>query len=85
MGGGGVGPSGSFFGRGVARNGAGSATGVSGNFIQAKRRGVGKGIELQETGDVVSVDVKAGRARLERGDDVLLSSLGCNAAGEGLN
>ena len=85
MGGGGVGPSGSFFGRGVARNGAGSATGVSGNFIQAKRRGVVKGIDFQYTGDVVSVDVNAVRARLEMGDVVLLSSLGFNAAGEVLN
>ncbi|ACO69285.1 predicted protein [Micromonas commoda] len=68
-----------------ASNGAGSATGVSGNFIQAKRRGVVKGIDFQYTGDVVSVDVNAVRARLEMGDVVLLSSLGFNAAGEVLN
>ena len=87
MGGGGGGPAGgSFFGRGVAfRGGAGSATGVSGNFIQAKRRGVVKGIDFEYTGDVVSVDVDAVRARLEMGDVVLLSSLGFNAAGEVLN
>jgi len=85
--GGGGGPSGSFFGRGSfpARASAGSATGVSGNFIQAKRRGVVKGIDFQYTGDVVSVDVNAVRARLEMGDVVLLSSLGFNAAGEVLN
>lgn len=84
---GGGGPSGSFFGRGSfpARASAGSATGVSGNFIQAKRRGVVKGIDFQYTGDVVSVDVNAVRARLEMGDVVLLSSLGFNAAGEVLN
>ena len=87
IGGGGGGPAGgSFFGRGVAfRGGAGSATGVSGNFIQAKRRGVVKGIDFEYTGDVVSVDVDAVRARLEMGDVVLLSSLGFNAAGEVLN
>ena len=85
--GGGGGPSGSFFGRGSfpPRASAGSATGVSGNFIQAKRRGVVKGIDFQYTGDVVSVDVNAVRARLEMGDVVLLSSLGFNAAGEVLN
>ena len=37
------------------------------------------------TGDVVSVDAAAIRARLAMGDVVLLSSLGFNAAGEVLN
>lgn len=60
-------------------------TGVSGNFIHAKRRGVVNGVDFMYTGDVVSVDVAAVRMRLEQGDVVLLSSLGFNAAGEVLN
>jgi len=60
-------------------------TAVSGNFIQAKRRGVVDGVDFLYTGDVVSVDVDAVRVRLDQGDVVLLSSLGFNAAGEVLN
>ena len=60
-------------------------TAVSGNFITAKRRGVVGGVDYLYTGDVVSVDAAAIRARLAMGDVVLLSSLGFNAAGEVLN
>ena len=77
--------SGSNFGGYDSRTSVGSPTGVSGNFIQAKRRGVVKGLDFQYTGDVVSVDVNAVRMRLAMGDVVLLSSLGFNAAGEVLN
>jgi hypothetical protein len=74
-----------FAGFGGSRSGGQGPTAVSGNFIQAKRRGVVNGVDFLYTGDVVSVDVSGVRLRLAQGDVVLLSSLGFNAAGEVLN
>ena len=86
-GGGGGGPSGVAFGRGVVS--PSRERGLRHRRLRqlhpGQAKGVVKGIDFEYTGDVVSVDVDAVRARLEMGDVVLLSSLGFNAAGEVLN
>jgi amino-acid N-acetyltransferase len=71
---------------GEVRHGGAPALRVAcGNFVAAKRRGVVRGVDYGETGDVRHVDDVALRARLEAGDVALLSNLGYSAAGELLN
>jgi len=72
---------------GEARRGSTSpATRVAlGNFVAAKRTGVVGGADYGDTGEVRHVDAEAISARLNGGDIVLLSNLGCSAAGELLN
>ena len=71
---------------GEVRHGGAPALRVAcGNFVAAKRRGVVRGVDYGETGDVRHVDDVALRARLDAGDVALLSNLGYSAAGELLN
>eukprot|EP00239_Pterosperma_sp_CCMP1384_P011545 CAMPEP_0197864142 /NCGR_PEP_ID=MMETSP1438-20131217/42150_1 /TAXON_ID=1461541 /ORGANISM="Pterosperma sp., Strain CCMP1384" /LENGTH=378 /DNA_ID=CAMNT_0043482281 /DNA_START=157 /DNA_END=1289 /DNA_ORIENTATION=- len=57
----------------------------SGNYVAAKRRGIVKGVDYGETGDVRSVDTVAIEQQLDLGNVVLLSNMGYTAAGETLN
>ncbi|GMY07312.1 probable amino-acid acetyltransferase NAGS1, chloroplastic isoform X2 [Fagus crenata] len=58
---------------------------ASGNFLAAKRRGVVKGVDYGETGEVKKVDVSRMRERLDAGCIVILSNLGYSSSGEVLN
>jgi amino-acid N-acetyltransferase len=58
---------------------------ASGNYVAAKRRGVVKGVDYGETGEVRFVDVDSISRQLQLNNVVVLSNLGYSAAGEVLN
>ncbi|RLK51384.1 N-acetylglutamate synthase [Alkalispirillum mobile] len=58
---------------------------ASGNLVTARPLGVRDGVDYQHTGEVRRVDAPAIRARLDDGDIVLLSPLGCSRTGEVFN
>ncbi len=58
---------------------------TSGNYISAKPLGVIDGIDMQFTGEVRNVDSDRIRASIDRGEVVLLSSLGTAKTGEVFN
>ncbi len=58
---------------------------AGGNYVTARPWGVHDGVDFQHTGIVRRVDANAISAALERGDIVLLSTLGYSATGEIFN
>lgn len=58
---------------------------ASGNFVTARPIGVLEGIDLMYTGEVRKINTPAIRARLEKGEIVLLSPLGYSPTGEIFN
>ncbi|KAH7689875.1 amino-acid N-acetyltransferase protein [Dioscorea alata] len=57
----------------------------SGNYLAAKRRGVVKGIDFGETGEVKKIDVSRIRDQLDKDCIVIVSNLGYSSTGEVLN
>jgi amino-acid N-acetyltransferase len=58
---------------------------ASGNFVTARPMGVRQGVDFQHTGEVRKVDADSMATHLERGEIVLLSSLGYSPTGEAFN
>lgn len=58
---------------------------ASGNFVTARPIGVLEGIDLMYTGEVRKINTSVIRARLEKGEIVLLSPLGYSPTGEIFN
>ncbi|KAH7665408.1 amino-acid N-acetyltransferase protein [Dioscorea alata] len=57
----------------------------SGNYLSAKRRGVVKGIDFGETGEVKKIAVSRIREQLDKDCIVIISNLGYSSTGEVLN
>lgn len=58
---------------------------IGGNFVTARPWGVHEGVDYQHTGMVRRVDVAGMTGALERGDIILLSTLGVSPTGEIFN